>query len=101
MSFINLDRLRVGQAGCPSDLTLDRLVAEAMLPAEVQATRKHIAHCAECEARVELRRSGFDAFPALDEQRLLAAIEGELGEARNAQSALAFLCQFAQRNPFE
>ena len=101
MNFINLDRLRPGLSRCPSDLALDRLVAEAMLPAEKQAALLHVECCEECTERIALRRKSFAAFPEVDEARLLSTIEGRLSESRAANQALRFLCQFAQRNPFE
>jgi hypothetical protein len=66
-----LELLREGNAGCPSDLQLDRLVAGE--PAT--AAEAHLAGCTVCARRMEQRRLGFAAFPAARPQAIWAAIQ--------------------------
>jgi hypothetical protein len=68
---LDLERLREGRPGCPSDLQLDRLVAGEPAPAAAQ----HLGGCALCTERVEERRQGFAAFAEVHPAALRARIE--------------------------
>ncbi len=79
----DLDALRSGRPHCPSDLRLDRLVADELPAVEADETRKHVATCAVCARRVAEARAGFAAFDEVDPRALLASIRAR-GEARTS-----------------
>lgn len=66
--------LQAGKAGCPSDLTLDRLNSGELEGDARGSAEGHVAGCATCQQRLEARRQGWAAFPQVDERRLLARI---------------------------
>lgn len=74
-----LDSLKEGNAGCPSDLALDRLAAGEL--AERGPVEAHLASCQTCAARWAVRTRGWSATP-VDPRPLLAAV-------RRAESAPA------------
>lgn len=80
MSEHNFQQLRSGQAGCPSDLMLDRLHAGELAPAAADGLTSHLASCAECRSRMESRRAGFAAFAGAEPERMLAGIRKRLEE---------------------
>lgn len=57
----------------PSDLALDRLNLGLLDGARAAEVEGHLAGCEACAARFARITEGFDAFPALDERRALAA----------------------------
>lgn len=69
-----LQRLKEGQADCPSDLALDRLHARELPPDRAQAVQAHIDACTVCPARMAQRQAGLDGFAEVDPRPLLAAI---------------------------
>lgn len=73
-------RLRAGDAGCPSDLMLDRLAVEELRGAAAEPVRAHLTTCAACTARMAQR--SFAAFPQVDERVMLAAIRRGVDEPR-------------------
>lgn len=87
MTPVNLGELRSGRPDCPSDLALDRLVAEAVAPQESTSLREHVEHCDACTERLALRREGFAAFPELDAQKPLAALHRHLQVSQKAGRA--------------
>lgn len=80
MSEHNFQQLRSGQAGCPSDLMLDRLHAGELAPAAAESLAQHIAGCRDCPGRMESRKAGFAAFAGADPEQLLAGMRKRLAE---------------------
>jgi hypothetical protein len=68
-------------AGCPSDLTLDRLHAGELPPEQARALREHAEGCEGCRGRMALRTLGFAAFPEAQPGRLLAGVLAGIEEA--------------------
>ncbi len=60
------------EADCPSDYALDMLRAELLPAAEAAQVQGHVDGCAECAARLQAMRVGFDAEPDIDPRALLA-----------------------------
>lgn len=80
MSEHKFAQLREGQAGCPSDLMLDRLHADELAPAAAEGLTLHIASCPSCASRMESRRAGFARFAGADPERILAGVRKRLAE---------------------
>jgi hypothetical protein len=78
--MLELETLREGRPGCPSDLLLDRLVAGELAGVAAHHAQAHLEVCQGCERRVGLRRRGFAAFAdvSFSEERLRAGIERRL-----------------------
>lgn len=94
MSPISFDTLREGLPSCPSDLMLDRLAQDALLPSESAAASAHVDRCEHCTARLVSRRAGFAAFPEVDERKMLAAIRRRLAEPAAPEHLIARLGAF-------
>lgn len=62
---------------CPSELTLERLIAGELAYETKTEVERSVASCASCQARLRALQQGFDAFPALDAQGVLARIESK------------------------
>lgn len=75
------EKLRPGAADCPSELALDKWIAEALTAAEQRSITVHVSRCELCEERIELRRLGLAAFPLIDETREIAALQRRLADA--------------------
>lgn len=73
--------LRAERSACPSDATLEEYGFDALPADEAQTVGAHVEGCAACTEAVALIRQGFDAFPQLDERRVLARVHTAL-EAR-------------------
>lgn len=84
MSEHNFQQLRSGQAGCPSDLMLDRMHTGELAPAAAESLAQHIASCQVCPGRMESRKAGFEAFARADPERLLAGVRKRLAEPERA-----------------
>jgi len=74
MNPADLERLRQGGPGCPSEVTLHRLRAGELPDEKAQALRQHVDGCEACTARMAQQAAGFNAFPEADPVRMLAAI---------------------------
>lgn len=81
MTTLDFSRLREGDAGCPSDLALDRLHAGELAAAESRQITAHVATCTTCPGRIAARQNGFAAFPEVDARPLLAAVRRRLHES--------------------
>ena len=66
MQSQQLESLREGSTGCPSDLMLDRLHAGELSSRSAQEIEAHVAGCTLCPQRLTQRQAGFTAFPDLD-----------------------------------
>lgn len=75
------EKLRPGAADCPSELALDKWIAEALTAVEQRAITVHISSCELCEERIDLRRLGLAAFPRLDEAQEIAELSRRLADA--------------------
>ncbi len=83
---MNLDfsGIRGATPDCPSERSLDALNMDALEAAERSELEAHTTSCEFCTARLAELRLGFDAFPQLDERRVLA----QLQQAKPAKSRL-------------
>ena len=81
MTALDFARLREGEAGCPSDLVLDRLHAGELPEAESRQITVHVEGCATCPGRMAARQEGFAGFPEVDPRPLLSAIRRRLHES--------------------
>lgn len=86
MQSQQLESLREGSTGCPSDLMLDRLHAGELSTRSAQEIEAHVAGCALCPQRLTQRQAGFTAFPDLDARPLLAGIHRRLGQEAEAKA---------------
>lgn len=68
---------------CPSDLVLDRLHGDELDQALGQQCRLHIHGCPACQARMEQRELGFQAFGG-SEQAYLARFRNRIDEEERA-----------------
>src|SRR4051794_7842240 len=93
MNAQDFARLREGEAGCPSDLALDRLQAGELLPAESQRITAHVDACASCPLRMAARQAGFAAFPEVDPRPLLSGIRRRLFETEREPASRRWLRQ--------
>lgn len=76
-----LHRLRAGRDECPSDFALDRLHARELDADDADDLQAHLSGCADCEARLTMRRAGFDWPEAPDPRLMLARVRARLDEA--------------------
>lgn len=74
MSSLDLERLRQGNPGCPSDVTLHRLRAGELGGEQARALQQHVDGCEPCTARMTENAAGFAAWNEGDPVRMLAAI---------------------------
>jgi len=93
MTSPSFERINALPAGCPSDFALDRLLHGELEHDETRRLEQHCAGCEICAPRLKRLRSGFEAFPELDEQAVLRRIEGARadGEAGLAARLWAWL----------
>lgn len=75
------ENLRADRTGCPSDLHLDRLIADELSPEQAARAREHLGACPACEEHVRAAR--FDAMPQVDAAALLSRIRARAGEPRS------------------
>jgi hypothetical protein len=68
---------------------LDRFVAAALSKNEEASLHLHLQGCELCTRRIASFRSGFDAFPEVDERKLLSAIRQRLHEGDEAHPGAA------------
>lgn len=74
------EHLRKGRAGCPSDLALDRLIANELPAEQATRTREHAATCAACGEHLRLSR--FEALPEVNAAVLLSRIRTRAAQPR-------------------
>ena len=79
---LDFSAARAGQAGCPSERTLDALHLGALPEDERAAAAAHVAGCGDCAARLAEIQQGFQAFADLDERAVLARIQTRHAEAK-------------------
>jgi hypothetical protein len=91
----SLEKLREGAPGCPSELDLDQLSQGELLSQAAARISDHVSHCAMCAERMEARKAGFDAFPAVDTRALLAGIRRRVGDEQEARAKRGLLRRFA------
>lgn len=94
MNRIDFSKLREGLSSCPSDFALDGLQGAALSSEEEGRLQKHVAGCESCTTRMAARRAGFEAFPDVDERKMLAAIRTRLAEPEAAPRLFARLAAF-------
>ena len=94
MKLPDFERLREGQAPCPSALALDRLVAGELTDAARSETEAHLVACADCAGRVAHLRAGFDAMEGVDPRALLAGVRRRLDDEPARTGWRAFLARW-------
>jgi hypothetical protein len=90
MDLQTLERLRGSAAGCPSDLDLDQLSSDELEAPAAARILEHVAGCADCASRMELRKAGFASFPQVDPRPLLAAIRRRVGQEEEKKTRRSF-----------
>jgi len=89
MNLADLQRLREGAAGCPSEVMLQRLRAGELSLEQQQTVQSHVDGCTRCAARLAQQAAGFHAFAEADPVRMLAAIR-RAADGRPNGTAQAF-----------
>lgn len=90
-----LEKLRAGNASCPSDLDLDQLHQGELLAQVAARISEHVTGCTMCTARMESRKAGWQEIADVDPRSLLAGIRRRLDEEQVAQTQRSFWRRFA------
>jgi hypothetical protein len=91
MADVNLEKELGRDAGCPSEMLLDRFHWGELGSEESGAIGAHLEQCSVCRQRMALRQQGFEAFGELDPVALRVRIQGAVTGERGGSARRSWL----------